>query len=102
MPYPDGFSSLLFAQKWGRDRIESRELTRDEKIDIAALREAIAIIEKAGADLRAIERYLETEHTPLDTADHLVWEVARLNESIAEIEDRPKIEAERAEWERDE
>lgn len=99
MPYPDGFNSFLFCQRWGRDRIEPRDLTSDEQADIAALRAAIAIAEAAAVALRQIERQPDTDHTPTDTADDLGWEVVRLTESIREIERRPEREAQQLEME---
>lgn len=99
MPLPDNFSSILFCERWGRDQPEPRDLTRDEQADIAALRAAIAIAEAAAITLRQIERRPDTDHTPSDTAEHLGWEVARLNESIREIERRPEREAQQFEME---
>jgi len=102
MPYPDNFSSLLFCRAWGRDRIEPRDLTAEEKADIETLLAARRIIDeaKAALDLLPVVRF-EVDHTPHDTSDQLGSELEQLEESIREIRRQPEAEAEAAEWERD-
>ena len=105
MPYPDGFSSLLFCRAWGRDRIEPRDLTSAEKRAIAILRDAHRLVDEAKAALDRLpvmQFKTAVDHSPRDTSDQLAAEMALLEESIREIERVPEDEAERAEWERDE
>jgi hypothetical protein len=102
MGYPGFFESVLFAQKWGRDRIEPRDLTADEQADIAILRDAIREIGTARAKLDRLSVVeFKVDHTPRDTIAQLDWEIEMLEESVREIERVPENEAERAEWERD-
>jgi N-methylhydantoinase B/oxoprolinase/acetone carboxylase alpha subunit len=102
MGYPGFFESVLFAQKWGRDRIEPRDLTADEQADIAILRDAIREIGTVRAKLDRLSVVeFKVDHTPRDTIAQLDWEIEMLEESVREIERVPEDEAERAEWERD-
>jgi hypothetical protein len=102
MPLPDSFSSLLFTARWGRDRIEPRDLTAGELADIATLRAAHRIIDEAKAALDRLPLvWFKVDHTPTHTSSQLEWEIEHLEESIREIRRQPEIEAERAEWERD-
>lgn len=102
MPYPDNFSSLLFAQAWGRDRIVPRHLNADEQADIAILRDAIREIGTVRAKLDRLSVVeASVDHTPRDTIAQLDAEIEQLEESVREIERVPDDEAERAEWERD-
>lgn len=102
MPYPDGFNSLLFAQKWGRNRIEPRELTRDEQADITILRDALRELGAVRARLDRLSVVdCVVDHTPRDTIMQLEWEIEQLEASVRQIERIPEEEAERAEWERD-
>jgi len=81
------------------DRVEPRDLTRDELLDIATLREAIAIAEDAASKLRAIPHRVKAEHTPQDTAREISWNIAQLKASIRDIERKPDDEAEQLELE---
>jgi hypothetical protein len=102
MGYPGFFESVLFAQKWGRDRIEPRDLTADEQADIAILRDAIREIGTARAKLDRLSVVeFKVDHTPRDTIAQLDWEIEMLEESVREIERVPENEAECAELERD-
>jgi hypothetical protein len=102
MGYPGFFESVLFAQKWGRDRIEPRDLTADEQADIAILRDAIREIGTVRAKLDRLSVVeFKVDHTPRDTIAQIDCEIEMLEESVREIERIPEIEAERAEWERD-
>jgi hypothetical protein len=102
MAYPGYFESVLFTARWGRDRIEPRDLTAGELADIATLRAAHRIIDeaKAALDRLPVVRF-NVDHTPRHTSSQLEWEIEHLEESIREIQRQPEIEAERAEWERD-
>jgi hypothetical protein len=105
MGYPGFFESVLFAQKWGRDRIVPRNLTSGEQADIAILRAAHRIVDEAKEALDRLpvmQSKTAVDHSPRDISDQLGAEMALLEESIREIERVPVDEAERAEWERDE
>jgi hypothetical protein len=102
MAYPGYFESVLFTARWGRDRIEPRDLTTAEQIDITTLRAAIVMLKEVRAtlDRLPVVRF-NVDHTPRHTSSQLEWEIEHLEESIREIQRQPEIEAERAEWERD-
>ena len=102
MAYPGYFESVLFTQAWGRDRIEPRDLTTAEQIDIVALRAAIVMLKEVRATLDRLPMVrFNVDHTPRHTSDQLEWEIEHLQESIQETQRQPEIEAERAEWERE-
>ncbi len=102
MGYPGFFESVLFTQKWGRDRIEPRDLTSAEKRAIEILRDAHRLVDetKAALDRLPVMQFkTAVDHSPRDTSDQLGAEMALLEESIREIERVPVDEAERAELE---
>lgn len=99
MGYPDNFNSVLFAQRWGRDRCEARDLTPHELATIGTIERAIGILDVARLALGALPAVVGSDRAPADSIESLDIEITWLRAGADEIRRRPEDEARQTEME---